>query len=252
MARSVDEVMSRYQDVTLRADRKLRDLANTEQGRAAAARLRQRQGQGGTLKTKALKVGAILLASFVALLVIGNILGGLGIFNFMMLVLATAIASGAVLVWPRRVEKPVTQEEIVNAELGALPVRVEKWLAARRNDLPAAAQRQCDELLLRLEVLSAQLKKVENDAPVVNDARKLIGEELPRLVESYLNVPESHRTRGSEPERQLVEGLDTVSTELQRLSDQLARGDLDRLAIEGRFLEIKYRDPENSAQTPSA
>ena len=242
----------RWDDKIDRAERAYRDLATSDHGRAAMQRLRRRGGGG--VKAKAVKIVAILLASFAGFIVIGNILGGIGIVNFMLLIMAVAVSVGAVAFWPKREEKPVTQEEIVNAELGALPVRVEKWLTARRDDLPLAAQRQCDELLLRLEVLSAQLKKVAPDAPVVSDARKLIGEELPRLVESYLNVPESHRSTGSEPEAQLIEGLDTVSTELKRLSDQLARGDLDRLAIEGRFLEIKYREGEagkSSAEDPA-
>ncbi len=51
------------------------------------------------------------------------------------------------------------------------------------------------------------------------------------------------RAPGSEPEQQLLEGLVTIADELRRLSEQLVRGDLDALAVEGKFLEQRYKDP---------
>ena len=44
-------------------------------------------------------------------------------------------------------------------------------------------------------------------------------------------------------EQQFVDGLSTIADELRRLSEQLARGDLDALAIEGKFLEQRYGNP---------
>ena len=191
----------------------------------------------------------MLVASFVGILLFYMVFGAIGIDGFLLFAAALALALGAALFIPGQREPEPTKETIQNAELAALPVRVERYLEARRADLPPSTSRQVDELLLRLEVLAAQLKKVETEAPVVTDARKLIGEELPRLIDSFVNVPATHRHAGSDPERQLREGLDTISEELKRLSDQLARGDLDRLAIEGRFLEIKYRDGGSGEKT---
>jgi hypothetical protein len=55
-------------------------------------------------------------------------------------------------------------------------------------------------------------------------------------------VPQAYRTPGSEPEQQLLEGLVTIADELRRLSEQLVRGDLDALAVEGKFLEQRYKE----------
>jgi hypothetical protein len=47
------------------------------------------------------------------------------------------------------------------------------------------------------------------------------------------------------PDKQLVEGLHVVDAELQRMSEQLASGDLHKLATQGRYLELKYQgDPQ--------
>jgi hypothetical protein len=43
------------------------------------------------------------------------------------------------------------------------------------------------------------------------------------------------------PDTQLIEGLNVVDAELQRMSEQLASGDLHKLATQGRYLELKYQ-----------
>ena len=74
--------------------------------------------------------------------------------------------------------------------------------------------------------------------------RRLIGDELPELVRGYQSVPHALRradTDGMMPERQLLDGLSVVDGELTRMSEQLARGDLERLATQGKYLELKYQ-----------
>jgi|TARA_R100000501_G_scaffold17834_1_gene34240 hypothetical protein len=244
MAGAVDQVLSKYDDFTTRADRQLRDLQRSNAGRAATRRIEARERS--PLRTKAKRAAWIFTGVLLLSLLFAMFVGSLGIDGFILLILALAAAIIVPFLIPDRTrqEPEVTQDVIRNAELGALPVRVERWLAARRHELPSTARVQVDELLLRLEVLAPQLEKVGGDAPVVTDARRLIGEELPRLVTSYIDVPASYREAGGNADRQLHEGLATISAELKRLSEQLAAGDLDRLAIEGRFLEIKYKAGE--------
>lgn len=235
----VDQVLARYGEFETRAERKLRDLAETDAGRAATRRVRARGG-GRSLITRAKRAANAMLAVGIIVIVLAFI-SPIGIDGFLLALFLAALAGGAVMLWPRRREPDVTTAEIVNAELGALPVRVERWLMKRKADLPKPARTQCDEIILRLEVLAPQLEAVSADAPVVHDARRLIGDHLPRLVESYTKVPEAYRGPDSDAARQLHEGLDTLSGELKRLSEQLAKGDLDRLAIEGKFIEAKYK-----------
>ena len=70
---------------------------------------------------------------------------------------------------------------------------------------------------------------------------------LPELVNGYLRVPDHLRRdglNGMSPDKQLVEGLNVVESELQRMSEQIASGDLQRIATQSRYLELKYQGME--------
>lgn len=128
--------------------------------------------------------------------------------------------------------------------LAQLPLRTESWLAGQRAMLPAPAQRLADGIGIKLETLSPQLQTLDEREPAAAAIRRLIADELPALVKGYGRVPEPLRrvdTDGMMPERQLVEGLSVVDSELSRMSEQLARGDLEKLATQGKYLELKYQ-----------
>lgn len=232
MARDVSQMLGR-------ADEALKRLGQTPEGRAAALRRTQRHVKSvaqrvanAAMATAGLAVAALLFAMFVA---------PLGINGFLLLVLAVAGVGGWFLLRRPQAEMP-TPQAMKNADLAAIPRRVEAWLERQRRSLPSRASKLIDEILLRLEVLGEQLGQVPSGQPIAGDARRLIGEHLPRLVDTYLKVPQAYRTPGSEPEQQLLEGLVTIADELRRLSEQLVRGDLDALAIEGKFLEQRYKE----------
>ena len=88
------------------------------------------------------------------------------------------------------------------------------------------------------------MQALDEREPVAADIRRLIGEELPELVKGYQRVPLNLRKdglNGISPDRQLLDGLAVVDDELDRLSKQLAAGDLNRFATQGRYLELKYQ-----------
>ena len=65
------------------------------------------------------------------------------------------------------------------------------------------------------------------------------------LIEGYTRVPISLRQdagNGIAPDKQLVEALSVVDSELARMTADLASGDLNKLATQGRYLELKYKD----------
>lgn len=232
MARDVSQMLGR-------ADEALKRLGQTPEGRAAALRRTQRHAKSvaqrvanAAMAAGGLAVAALLFAMFVA---------PLGINGFLLLVLAVAGVGGWFLLRRPQPEMP-TPQAMKNADLAAIPGRVEAWLERQRRSLPSRASKLIDEILLRLEVLGEQLGQVASGQPIAGDARRLIGEHLPRLVDTYLKVPQAYRAPGSEPEQQLLEGLVTIADELRRLSEQLVRGDLDALAIEGKFLEQRYKE----------
>ena len=56
------------------------------------------------------------------------------------------------------------------------------------------------------------------------------------------------RRRRRIPERQLIDGLGVIDAEIARMSENLASGDLDKLAVQNRFLELKYQEAKELGQ----
>jgi hypothetical protein len=175
----------------------------------------------------------------------GLLVAPLGIEGLLLAFVAMALVAGVIIFWPSAAEP--TPETLVKTDLTALPLRTEEWLERQRPALPAPAARLVDGIGLKLEALAPQLRTLDPREPAAAEIRKLIGEELPELIDGYRRVPQNLRRdgrNGMSPDKQLVEGLAVVESELGRMTEQLASGDLDKLATQGRYLELKYRGGE--------
>jgi hypothetical protein len=128
-------------------------------------------------------------------------------------------------------------------ELAALPGKTEDWLLDKRPLLPRAGGAPLDLILDHLGELQPRLRLVDSNVTIAWDARRLIGEHLPDLVDSWCGLPASTRERDAEARRRLVEGLTVVAGELGRLLEELTRDDRMRLETQRRFLEMRYKDP---------
>nr|WP_047166258.1 hypothetical protein [Sphingomonas sp. Y57] len=180
---------------------------------------------------------------------IGSFVTPLGIWGFFLMLVAMAIVFFGILGWPQAPEP--TPQQMAKSELPLLPSQTERWLEAQRPALPAPAQRLADEIGIKLEAIGPQLAQVDPQEPAAFEFRKLMAEELPELVEGYKRVPEGMRRaerNGSSPDSQLVEGLRVVDEELARLSEQIVSGDLNKLATQGRYLELKYRGEDGETR----
>lgn len=160
----------------------------------------------------------------------------------MMLVLAAVIA----LVWFQMRPQRVSAEILVRrTPLAQLPMQANNWLDAQRRALPAPALPLADALGHRLAEMEPQLARLSPQEPAAEAVRKLIATELPALVEGWRGVPPSLRGEpqadGRTPDAQLVDGLRVIDGEVARMTEQLARGALDEVATQGRYLELKYR-----------
>jgi hypothetical protein len=191
-------------------------------------------------------MGRIIL--FLALVTIGAVLFGLAIAPLGVTgVLATAVIgiAGTLLlsIFPR--DGWSSASELPTTDLALLPLRTEEWLVDQRKALPPPAQRLVDGIGTRLEVLSNQLRSLDEKEPAAAEIRRLVAHDLPELVNGYGRVPSTLRKEGLNgisPDRQLLDGLGVVESELKRMSEQLAAGDLNKLATQGRYLELKYQD----------
>lgn len=188
--------------------------------------------------TAAFLFGVPLFALLVTPLDIGGII---------LAVMAYFGLSLAALLWPAGVQR-VKDDALPSLPLSQLPQSTELWLTDQRRALPPPAQLLVDGIGERLDILGPQLRMIDEKAPAAFEVRRLIADELPELVRGYQRVPAHLRREGRNgmsPDQQLVDGLNVVTSELDRMSLQLASGDLDKLATQGRYLELKYQgDPQ--------
>ena len=207
--------------------------------------VRQRVRRAGRRAARAAKYSVIGVVGVLLSAIVLGFFVPLGISGVMLTVLAMMAAVVIAVLFSR--EPDVVVEALPKSPIKALPNQTARWLDQQRAMLPAPAQRLSDGIGLKLEALAPQLQMLNENEPAAAEIRRLIADELPELVRGYGRVPEALRranTNGMIPEKQLVDGLSVVDSELTRMSEQLARGDLEKLATQGKYLELKYQgDP---------
>ncbi len=228
-----------------RSDRVLADAEavlrrHSARGQNLSSRARQRRNAALVRKLK-YAVGAVLavaiasaVAGFVMPLGTSGVMIALG-------VMITAV----LLVMALPGERTVRTENLGQADLAALPLQTEIWLESQRKALPAPAVTLVDSIGVKLETLAPQLQRLDPQEPAAQDIRRLLADHLPELVTGYQSIPAPLRREernGRVPEKQLVEGLGVIDAEIDRMTEQLASGDLDKLATQNRFLELKYQE----------
>lgn len=142
-------------------------------------------------------------------------------------------------------EPNVRTQALATAPITALPLQTEIWLDNQRKALPAPAITLADSIGVKLETLGPQLERLNDQEPAAQEIRKLLSDHLPELVTGYESIPAPLRREecnGRVPEQQLIEGLTVIDGELARISETLASGDIDKLAVQNRFLELKYQE----------
>lgn len=236
--------MSRSDRVLADAEAVLRRHSDRRQSLSTRARQRRNAGLMRKVKYAFWAVLAVLLASTVAGFVMP--LGTTGV----MIVLGVMIAA-LLLIALLPSEPSVRTESLAETELAALPLKTEIWLENQRKALPAPAITLVDSIGVKLEALAPQLERLNPQEPAAQEVRRLLADHLPELVTGYQSIPQPLRREernGRVPEKQLVDGLSVIDAEITRMSEQLASGDLDKLATQNRFLELKYQEAKELGQ----
>lgn len=198
----------------------------------------------GKLSKATLAVGAVLIGAGI----VGAIIDGIGFWGVMITGIAGAAAAYVLMRYP---EMPMpTTESLRQTDLGTLAGKTEIWLEAQRPALPAPAVTVMQDIGVRLDQLAPQLQTLDDNDPAAREVRKLVGEHLPELINGYKRIPDSLKRKehgGKTPEAQLVDALKLIDREIETMTGQISRGELDKLAVRGRYLELKYDhagDPE--------
>lgn len=204
-------------------------------------------GKGSAeLKMKSLlkrvrNIALAVVAIWVGAGVAGAIIGGIGFWGVMAVVLATALAVGLFANFPK--VKVPQRAELGQGNPQQMVARTELWLEAQRPALPPPAQAIVDRLGVQLDALGLQLQGLDGAHPAMGEVRELVGEYIPETIDNYRKIPahlrgEAHA--GKTADERLTESLDTLSAEVDRVTRRLAEGALDDLAIKSRYLEYRY------------
>jgi hypothetical protein len=213
---------------------KLADLdASIEGVRAHSGRVVGEIGRriaraGGVLG--AAGVGAVGYAVAVAPIGIEGLLIGVPV--------AGAVALAAALLPTRRKVPPAPKfAELPAARLGA---SAREWFDLRRVGFPVAAAPATKRILDRLGALGPLLAPLSESDPTLSDARRLLSDHLPRLVDAWAAVPVAARAENPEVDAGLTSGLGVVADELDRMFAVLTQDKVRDVAAQGRFLETRY------------
>ncbi|WP_375177938.1 hypothetical protein [Sphingobium yanoikuyae] len=228
-----------------RSDRVLADAEavlrrHSERGKSLTSRARERRN--ASIMRRLGRIAGAAFAIIIAAMVAGWFmpLGTSGVMIVLGLLLVTTLFFALL---PG--ERAVSPDKLADTALTALPLKTEIWLENQRKALPAPAVSLVDSIGVKLETLAPQLERLGEQDPAAHEIRKLLADHLPELVTGYQSIPAPLRREernGRVPEKQLIEGLSVIDAEIGRMSEQLASGDLDKLATQNRFLELKYQE----------
>ncbi|MEE9432695.1 MAG: hypothetical protein V3V15_00460 [Sphingorhabdus sp.] len=227
---------SRSDETLTEAGRALRNVrAGNSIGTKSAAL--KRKHYWSKMRNAAFAVGAVLVGASV----IGLVIDGLGFSGVMATGLIGAAAAYLLMRFPG-MPMP-TLDTLRTTDLTTLAGKTEIWLESQRRALPAPAVTLIDGIGTRLDELAPQLATLDEKEPAAREVRKLVGEHLPDLINGYKRIPDTLKrkdNKGKTPEEQLVSGLKLIDREIESVTGQIARGELDQLAINERYLELRY------------
>jgi hypothetical protein len=221
------------------------DFLRRQLGSSAAREAHKRRLQRGVGEAfRRVRRAALLFVLLLLTLIVVDVAGAsLGFITWLVAFPTLVLASAVSLLWPTR-QGRAPQFPVAGGRqslgLEVLAGRCADALLERCRELPRPALPAADTILNRLRDLQPHLGELPEGSPAAGEARRLIGEHLPRLVDTYLALPPSARTPGSESDRRIAESLDIVADELNRLCEQLDSCRTSAFETQRRFIETRY------------
>jgi len=250
--------MSRELDLFRRQAEQLmqRNTGSSRAAREAAKRSLERGVRSFLIRLR--RAGITFTALLGALVVYMIAAGFPGIVTLALALLAILLAAIVVMFLPvrqRRRDPAARQPRPVvdggkAVRLDQLAAGTEDWLLERCRALPHQAAPALDRVIDRLRDLEPSLATVPSATPLGGQAQRLIGEHLPGLVDTYLNLPPAERGFHSETSRQLAESLGIVADQLDDLCERVATERRMGFDTERRFIESRYRDGDRLGIDP--
>lgn len=218
--------------------------------RAAREANKRRLERGVRAIGRRLRNSAIAFVALLFLIIVGVSAGVLGWIAAPLALVAAFVISVLVLFWPSRGGRrdedlgPVIDATATH-RLDRLAAQTEDWLVQRAPGLPRDSGPALDRIVARLRELEPALARTSADTPNGGEAKRLIGQHLPGLVNTYLGLPPSERQPAAEHSRRLADSLAIVADELDRLCDKVGCERIASFDVERRFIETRYRDGDD-------
>lgn len=230
-------------DRLIEEGRRLRDdnRAGGRHRRSSAIGEGSRRARQSHWLKKLRNIAIALFAIWVATGVIGLVLNGIGFAGIMALLVASVVAVAVLGNYPKI--KVPNRVDLNKGDVRQMVARTELWLEHQTPALPAPAAKIVADMGVQLDALGLQLEGVDQAHPAAQEVRKLVGEYLPGMIDSYQRIPAHLRSEergGRTPDQQITDSLGKISQEIGSVTRQLADGALDDLAIKNRYLEYRY------------
>lgn len=217
-------------------------LRNLRGGAAREAKKRKAQKKLQEALRRLRRAG-FLLAGLLAGLIVASIVTEVGLLTWLVALPTAFLLALLSLFWPTRAVAAAAAASPA-AGLDELAGRAADGLLDRCDELPGRALSAADRVIARLRELEPHLGSLEPEGMLAGDARRLICQHLPKLVDSYLDLPPSARSAGSEASRRVTESLEIVAGELDHLLDQCCRDRHLSFETQHRFIETRYKEDE--------
>ena len=190
-----------------------------------------------------LRRGGLILAGLLVALIVASIVGQVGFFTWLIALPTAILISLLSLSWPTRRRAEATPPRSGETRsLAEIAVRVEEGLMDRSSEFPSRALPAADAIIARLGELQPHLASLEPHSLVAGDARRLICDHLPRLVDTYLDLPSNARRPNSESSQRFIESLNVVAEEMDHLLETCCRDRQLSFDTQHNFIETRYRE----------
>jgi len=228
--------------VLARADRVMAQIDQRD-GAVRDSAKRERKRLNASLGQTFALIGAAVLIISIVTIVVGFVIP-IGMFGFLAAVgLAIGVAALIGLASKRQIAAPNVSPQLPNGEMVQ---RFDSYIFRARRALPAPAQAEIDQMSQQLVPLRQTLERVDQANPDAQDARRLMSNHLPGLIDRYLHVPNSYRANedgeGVSVDQRLVDALAAGRQALGEISQKLARADVAAFETQGRFIQSRYKD----------
>lgn len=184
----------------------------------------------------------VLVAILIALVAWSIFVDPIGFLTWMIAIATALLVAFLTLFYPSRRREPTLADAPKTARLDELAVRAADGLLDRCPDLPGRALPAAESIIGRLHELAPHLGALDADPVSAGEARRLICEHLPRLVDSYLALPARERAPGSESSLRFADSLSIVAQELDSLLDRCCRDRRIGFDTQHRFIESRYQE----------